>query len=268
MLLVVTITCAAMLASMARVTATQAQSPAAPNDRFASFLFGVDYYPEQAPDALWEKDAQQMQDAGVNTVRMGEFGWSVMEPSEGKFDFSLFDRAIETLGRHGIKAILGTPTAAPPKWLTHNYPEVLHVFADGRKSNDQTRRHTCYNSTVYREYSRKIVEAMASHYQTNTNVIGWQIDNEFNNENPECYSDSCRTAFRTFLQTKYGSLEALNDRWGNRFWSQWYTAWDQIDLPFPATSLQNPALMLDFRRFISNSVTSYAAEQIAIIRAH
>ena len=240
----------------------------AQRDRFSTFLFGVDYYPEQWPESLWEQDAQRMQDAGVNAVRMGEFGWSLMEPTEGKYDFSLFDRVIDTLGRHGIKTILGTPTATPPKWLTHDYPEVLHVFADGRKSNDQTRRHYCYNSSMYRKFSQHIVQAMASHYQENPNVIGWQIDNEFNNENSECYSDSCRTAFRRWLETKYGTLNALNERWGTRFWSQWYTSWDQIDLPFPATSLQNPALMLDFRRFISDSVSSYMAEQIAIIRQH
>ena len=54
----------------------------------------------------------------MNAVRMGEFAWSVMEPAQGNYDFSLFDRAISTLGHHGIKTILGTPTATPPKWLT------------------------------------------------------------------------------------------------------------------------------------------------------
>lgn len=237
-------------------------------DRYRTFLFGVDYYPEQWPEKDWDLDAQRMQAAGVNVVRMGEFGWSVMEPTEGKYDFSLFDRAIAVLARHGISTILGTPTAAPPKWLTHEYPEVLLVFPDGRRSNDQTRGHYCYNSRMYRKFSRDIVEAMASHYQNNPNIIGWQIGNEFNNENPECYSDSCRAAFREWLKTKYGDLDSLNERWGTRFWSQRYTSWDQVDLPFPATSLQNPALMLDFRRFISDSVGSYAGEQIDIIRKY
>ena len=236
-----------------RATATEHEN------RFRQFLFGVDYYPEQWDEALWETDAQRMQDAGVNAVRIAEFGWSVMEPGEGKYDFSLFDRAIDVLGRHGVKVILGTPTATPPKWLTHEYPEVLHVFADGQKANDQTRRHYCYNSTLYRKFSRQVVEAMASHYQDNPNVIGWQIDNEFNNENPECFSESCRGAFRVWLKSKYSSLDALNARWGTRFWSQFYTAWEQIDLPAPATSLHNPALMLDFKRFISDSVSSYMA---------
>src|SRR5258707_6792416 len=115
-------------------------------NRYESFCFGVCYYPEQWPESYWEEDARRMQECGVNTVRLGEFAWSLMEPREGHYDFSLFDRAIETLGRHGIKTIFGTPTATPPKWLTHKYPEVLHVFETGRAANDQSRRDYCYNS--------------------------------------------------------------------------------------------------------------------------
>jgi len=233
---------------------------------YDTFLFGVAYYPEQLAETDWEPDAQRMGECGVNAVRMGEFGWSVMEPSEGHYDFALFDRAIATMARHGIKTILGTPTAAPPKWLTHKYPEVLHVFESGRPANDQSRRYYCYNSVAYRRFSRGIVEALAGHYRDNPDVIGWQIDNEFNNENRECFSDSCRAAFRTWLREKYGTLDALNTRWGTRFWSQVYSDWDQIDLPFRTPAFHNPALMLDFKRFISASVSSYASEQIGILR--
>src|SRR6267142_6765417 len=154
------------------------------NSRYESFCFGVCYYPEQWPESYWEDDAQRMKECGVNTVRMGEFGWALMEPREGHYDFSLFDRAIATLGRHGIKTIFGTPTAAPPKWLTHKHPEVLDVFESGQPANDQSRRQYCYNSQTYRRFSRNIVEALALHYRDNTNIIGWQIDNEMNNENP------------------------------------------------------------------------------------
>src|SRR3974377_951980 len=139
------------------------------NSRYESFRFGACYYPEQWPESYWENDARRMKECGVNTVRLGEFGWAVMEPREGHYDFSLFDRAIETLGRHGIKTIFGTPTATPPKWLTHKYPEVLDVFETGRPANDQSRRQYCYNSEVYRKLTRKIVEGLALHYRGNTN---------------------------------------------------------------------------------------------------
>ena len=233
---------------------------------YDTFLFGVAYYPEQWAESDWEPDARQMRECGVNAVRMGEFGWALMEPSEGQYDFALFDRAIATMARHGIKTILGTPTAAPPKWLTRKYPEVLHVFESGQRADDQSRRQYCYNSAVYRRFSRGIVEALAQHYRDNPNVVGWQIDNEFNNENRECFSDSCRLAFRKWLREKYGTLDALNARWGTRFWSQLYSDWDQIDLPFRTPAYHNPALVLDFKRFISASVTDYMGEQIAILR--
>src|SRR6516225_483303 len=238
------------------------------NNHYESFRFGVCYYPEQWPESYWEDDARRMQECGVNTVRIGEFSWALMEPREGHYDFSLFDRAIEMLGRHGIKSIFGTPTATPPKWLTHKYPEVLDVFETGRPANDQSRRQYCYNSAVYRRFSRNIVEALARHYRGNTNIIGWQIDNEMNNENPECYSDSCRAAFRSWLRNKYGTLEALNARWGTVVWSQSYSDWAQIDLPFPTPAFHNPALMLDYKRFISDSATSYLDDQVEILRRY
>jgi len=237
-------------------------------NRYDSFCFGVCYYPEQWPEGYWEQDAQKMQECGVNTVRMGEFGWALMEPRKGHYDFSLFDRAIATMARHGIRTIFGTPTAAPPKWLTHKYPEVLNVTADGRRVNDQSRRQYSYNSAVYRRFCRKIVEALAEHYRNNTNIIGWQIDNEINNEDPEDFSDNARVAFRAWLKKKYGTLDQLNARWGTVVWSQTYSDWDQIDLPFPTPAYHNPALMLDYRRFTSDSATDFLNEQVKILRRY
>jgi beta-galactosidase len=243
-----------------------ALAPLSAAERYNTFLFGVAYYPEHWPESYWERDAKLMQEAGVNAVRMGEFAWYLMEPREGVFDFSLFDRAIAVLARHGIKTILGTPTAAPPKWVTGKYPETLAVYPDGQPADDQTRRHYCYNSPIYRRLSKRIVEEMAEHFRDNPNVIGWQTDNEFNCHLSECYSESCRNGFREWLRAKYGDLNALNERWGAAFWSQWYTHWGQVDLPFPAPAYHNPALMLDYKRFISDSVISYQGDQVEIIR--
>lgn len=260
----------ARLAALAAAIAAVAPKAvcAQANGRYTDFRFGVCYYPEQWPESYWEEDASRMEECGVNTVRMGEFAWALMEPREGHYDFSLFDRAIETLGRHGIRTIFGTPTATPPKWLTHKYPEVLLVFDTGRPADDQSRRHYCYNSPVYRRFSRKIVEALARHYQGNTNIIGWQVDNEMNCEIPECFSESCRTAFRGWLKQKYGTLSALNERWGTVFWSQAYSDWAQINLPFQTPAWHNPALMLDFRRFTSASATGYLDGQVEVLRRY
>lgn len=58
---------------------------------------GVDYYPEHWDEKLWEQDAELMSQTGVKLVRMAEFSWSRLEPSENKFDFEWLDKAIKLL---------------------------------------------------------------------------------------------------------------------------------------------------------------------------
>ncbi len=97
------------------------------------FRFGVDYYPEQWPRERWEADARLMQEAGVNTVRLAEFAWALLEPQPGCFDFEWLDQVLEILQAHGIQAILGTPTASPPPWVMAMYPDAYRVLPSGQR---------------------------------------------------------------------------------------------------------------------------------------
>ena len=57
----------------------------------------------------------------MGMLRVGEFAWSRMEPSEGQYDLEWLDRAVAAAAKHGIYSVVGTPTAAPPAWLTQKY---------------------------------------------------------------------------------------------------------------------------------------------------
>ena len=76
---------------------------------------GVCYYPEHWPEAQWAEDAAAMVATGLTWVRIGEFAWARMEPEPGRFDWGWLDRAVETLGNAGLKVVMGTPTATPPR---------------------------------------------------------------------------------------------------------------------------------------------------------
>ena len=229
--------------------------------------YGVDYYPEHWPEERWEIDASLMESAGINVARLAEFAWVKLEPKEGQYDFSWLDKAIEILGRHNIKTVLGTPTASPPMWLVRKYPQILPRDRDGHVMGPGGRRHYCYNSPEYRELTRKIVSAMAEHYKDNPNVIGWQIDNELGcHESNRCYCDNCLIKFREWVKRKYGTLENLNRSWGTIFWSQTYTDWDEIIIPRRTVGAHNPSLLLDFLRFISDSTIEYQNLQVEILR--
>ncbi|GAC1356395.1 MAG: beta-galactosidase [Ktedonobacteraceae bacterium] len=239
-------------------------------------LFGVDYYPEHWERERWATDAKLMEEAGINTVRLAEFAWSRLEPRKGVFDFSWLDQAIELLAEHGIRVILGTPTAAPPAWLIEAHPEILPINEYGQRAGFGMRRHYCPTQPGFHEATRRIVTAMVTHYDQHPAVFAWQIDNELGNiaNGARCHCSSCRTAFQHWLQQHYSTLENLNQRWGTVFWSQEYIAWEQVPLPLHNVGIgrpgspHNPGLYLDFARFSSESWVLYQHLQIEIVRKH
>src|SRR5690349_24176989 len=112
--------CSAAIVTLATPSKMQSQTtPPAP----PAILLGTAWYPEQWPESRWDADLSLMQQAGVRMVRIGEFAWSRMEPSEGQFDLDWIDHAITAASKHDIYTVLGTPTPTPPAWMTQKYPE-------------------------------------------------------------------------------------------------------------------------------------------------
>jgi beta-galactosidase len=230
--------------------------------------YGADYYPEHWPRERWERDAELMAEAGINLVRVAEFAWALMEPEPGRYDYAWLDEALDVLAQRGIQAVMCTPTAAPPAWLCQQYPDTLLVQRNGRRVEFGMRRQYCPTSARYRQLSRQITTAMAQRYARHSQVVAWQLDNEFGGHHARCYCPACAEAFQGWLERRYGTLDALNDAWGTAFWSHTYTAWDQIPLPTDAVGSSNPGLELDFYRFSSDQWISYAQEQIDNLQAH
>ena len=110
---------------------------------------GVCYYPEHWPEELWAQDAARMAEAGLTWVRIGEFAWSRLEPAPGRLSFGWMDRALDVLGQAGLKVVLGTPTATPPRWMIARHPDMLAVGRDGRARKFGSRRHYCFSHAGY-----------------------------------------------------------------------------------------------------------------------
>ncbi len=230
---------------------------------------GVCYYPEHWPEDIWPEDARRMKAAGLTWVRIGEFAWSRLEPEPGQCAFGWLDRAIETLGKAGLRVVLGTPTATPPRWMIDQFPDMLAVDAQGHPRKFGSRRHYCFSHRGYLEACRKIVTELATRYGRHPHVAAWQTDNEYGcHDTVLSYSDAARTAFRDWLAQKYQSAEALSRAWGNVFWSMDYRSLDEIDLPNLTVTEPNPAHVMDFRRFASDQVVAFNRAQVDILRRH
>ncbi|MBM3642150.1 MAG: beta-galactosidase, partial [Alphaproteobacteria bacterium] len=122
---------------------------------------GVCYYPEHWPESRWREDAELMKGIGLSFVRIGEFAWSRLEPGEGAYDFAWLGRAIDALDHAGLKIVLGTPTATPPKWLVDKMPDMAALDAEGRARKFGSRRHYCFSHEGYAQECERIVERLA-----------------------------------------------------------------------------------------------------------
>lgn len=238
---------------------------------------GADYYPEHWNRERWKTDAEMMVEANIKVIRIGEFTWSLYEPEEGKYEFAWLDEVLDFFGGYGIKVILCTPSATPPKWLVDKYPEILQVDIHGNPKLFGTRKHYCFNSEIYREKNKKLIGLIAKRYGAHQAVEGWQIDNELGWANTtRCYCESCQKKFRKYLKSKYNTIENLNNKYGTVFWSQLYNDFSQVMIPKAGvcydvchdTQGQNPGLLLDYYRFSSDSVVGFTKSCAEIIRKY
>jgi beta-galactosidase len=230
---------------------------------------GVCYYPEQWPRTMWADDAKRMVELGITHVRIAEFAWSRMEPRAGEFVWEWLDEAVATLANAGLKLVLGTPTASPPKWLIDAHPDVLPVRADGTRWNFGSRRHYDVCSEIYRRECLRIVSAMAERYGRHASIIAWQTDNELGcHETVPSYSPAALARFHAWLRRRYETVDALNREWGNVFWSMEYASFEAIELPNLTPTDANPIHLLDFRRFMSDEVASFHREQVDVLRRY
>jgi len=226
---------------------------------------GAYYYPEHWDESQWERDLQKMAGLGLEFTHMGEFAWPFMEPEEGQYTFEWLDRAISLAAENGLKVILCTPTPCPPAWLAEKYPEIFYQDINYRPREHGSRGNYSTSSDLFREYTRKIVSQLAKRYGHDDRVWGWQLDNEPGA--PRDYSPLAQEKFREWLRTKYKTIDALNDAWGNRFWGVVYNNFEQIRIPLPGILYGlSPHARLDYYRFNADQMAAFLDFQTDILR--
>lgn len=226
------------------------------HEKFPFFLHGGDYNPDQwrHVPGIVDKDFELFPLAEINSLSVGIFSWTALEPEEGRYDFSWLDDIMERAAARGMAIVLATPSGAKPNWMAAKYPEIRRMGGDGRyeqlREFQHARHNHCPTSPIYREKVRQIDEALAKRYGKHPALALWHISNEFNGE---CHCPLCLEAFRSWLRTKYGSLDALNQAWWTGFWSHIYTDWSQIECIDGSVD----GLKLDWKRFTTEQTADF-----------
>ncbi len=242
------------------------------NRQMPIVTFGTAYYPDHWPKSEWARDLDRIAEAGLTTVRFGEFSWSWYEPRPGKFDWAPFDRFVDLVEARGLKLCLCTPTATPPPWFDTLFPDGRLLDMNGRRCLSP-RHFWCWNHPGSRAHAQATIERLAKRYGGRNSLWGWQIDNEpnyaeeANLATPERMYDHnpyARQAWVRWLGEKYdNSLAALNEAWATNFWSQRYGAWDELIVPRGRT---NPHAWLDWMRWREANLADWIGWQRDLLR--
>lgn len=235
------------------------------------FLYGGDYNPDQWPEETWSDDIKIFKQADINSATINIFSWALLEPEEGKFDFSKLDKIVKKLSDANFDIVMGTSTAAMPAWMFKKYPDVARVDYQGRRHVFGQRHNFCPNSKNFQVLASRLVAKIAERYRDNKHIVCWHVNNEFGGN---CYCENCQNTFRDWLKNKYKTLDALNKAWNMNVWSHTIYDWDEIVVPNELGDCWGPegsetivaGLSIDYLRFQSESLQNLFKMEKKIIR--
>jgi beta-galactosidase len=232
------------------------------DELFSRLWHGADYNYEQwlGVPGVHAEDFRLMNAAGCTAMSVGIFSWVMLEPEDGRYEFGWLDDLMDSLHAHGIRAILATPSAAHPAWLSRQYPAVLRTQRDGRRVPHRHRVNFCRTSPDFRRKVREINTRLAKRYAGHPALLLWHVSNEYNGE--PCYCAGCLAGFRGWLEARYGTLDALNAAYWAAFWSHRYSGWEEIE---PVDESMH-GLMLDWKRYNSDQVIDFYLAEIEPLR--
>ena len=228
-------------------------------------LHGGDYNPDQWLDYTdtLKDDLRLMKLANVNTMTVGIFAWSALEPTEGNYNFEWLDKIIDDVYNQGGRVILATPSGARPAWLSEKYPEVLRTNDRREKMLHGGRHNHCFSSPIYREKTQKMNYKLAERYGNHPALIMWHVSNEYSGD---CHCELCQENFRDWLKNKYKTIENVNKAWWGPFWSHTYTDWSQIESPSSIGENAVHGLNLDWKRFVTDQTIDFYENEAKPLR--
>src|SRR5215213_8154652 len=186
--------------------------------------------PRARKDA-WRTDRRQIRALGFNAIRCW-IDWASGEPAPGRYTLDTIEVLLELAEEVGLEVIVQVYMDSAPDWIGRAHPDALFVSSNGQAIQPESSPGYCLDHEAVRKADLAFYAALARRAARSRAFLGFDLWSEPHVINwatptyisdPEfCFCDNTQRRYRTWLQLKYGSLNALNASWYRRFdnWEQ------------------------------------------------
>lgn len=208
--------------------------------------FGSQYYrPPTPPEEEWEDDFKRFRDIGFNTAKIW-ISWRWVEPQEGSYLYSDFDRLFDLGEQYQIKIVVNTILRCVPEWVYAKYPDcrikdmnrhIVWEFSYGAYQVGGLG--CCWDHPGATKLALKFLKNVVMRYRNRQSLLAWDVWNE-----PKlrfCSCNNTHKAFARWLKIKFRSIEKANEFIGRR-----YCSFNEIPIPFSKDNYPLMYLMDDF----------------------
>jgi len=202
----------------------------------------------------WRRDLKQIRALGFNAIRCW-LDWATGEPAPGEYRFEVLDVLLDLAEEEGLKVIVQVYMDSAPQWVGRQFPDALFVSSNGDAIRPESSPGYCLDHPGVRKADLAFYTAVARRAAASPAFLGfdlWSEPHVINWANPTyipspefCFCPHTVARFRTWLQARYGSLDALNAAWYRR-----YAAWDEVE-PSRLSTILSYTDYIDWKRFIA-----------------
>jgi beta-galactosidase GanA len=214
--------------------------------------------------AVWKKDLEQIRSLGFPAVKTW-VEWASSERQEGKYGLENLDQLLELADETGLRVIIQLYVDSAPDWVGDKYPDARFVAQNGAAIPSQAAPGYCTDNPEISRLVGRFYETVAEHAKqhrsfyaydlwSEPHIINWAIIN-YIPDAQFCFCPSTLAKFRSWLNGKYGSLQALNAAWYRGF-----SSWDQVEPPRFGTILSYSDF-IDWKNFISDKLADDLRER-------
>jgi beta-galactosidase len=224
--------------------------------------------PKSHADA-WRRDLTQIKATGFNTVRCW-IDWASAEPKEGEYHFETVEQIADLAREAGLRVVVQVYMDSAPDWVGKKYPDSHFVSISGEVMPTHAAPGYCFDHPGVHAAMLKMFSALAARMKDKPAFLGWDLWSEphvinwaeatYMRSAEFCFCPYTVARFRTWLQRKYGTLDALNRAWYRRFES-----FDEVG-PNRLSTILSYTDYIDWRSFIANKLAEDLAARWTAVK--